>query len=164
MKALTGVAALVAAGLLMVGCGGDTKTTTVATTAPTLPVRPAAAADPTEALVAVLETNKRDPNFHTTGFRTSGLVTDGFIKKIDQIGADAKASGGFIDFDPFVCAQQIPQSIKYSPGPINGDSATVVAHLKFGPSVEDVSYQLKRVAGDWLLDTDDCIEQALSSG
>ena len=87
-------------------------------------------------------------------------MTAAFIRKVEQATQDAKDQGATgLDFDPMVCAQQIPRHIEYHPATVSGDQATVVAVLDFGGGKpQSNTYQLRLEDGVWKLDSTDCLK------
>jgi hypothetical protein len=63
-----------------------------------------------------------------------------------------------LDYDPFLCAQNIPRRITYDRPVVSGDAATVVTHQDYGgqrPSAK--TYRMRLVGGAWKLDADECV-------
>jgi hypothetical protein len=118
--------------------------------------RPGPAA-PTEALARVLEGAAQEPAFRRGGFRSGRYVMRAFVEDYD-VATDR--AGGFLDVDPFLCAQNAPVSIEYRTPRIAGDSATIVAVMTFGGGVKRRNtYMLERSRARWRLAATSCLPQ-----
>jgi hypothetical protein len=155
---------LAATVVLLAACGGQGPATVTATEPvdTTPPAETAPPAEPEEAPVAVveriIELDSSDPDFHTEGFRGGEDVTRAFVQKVDDAAAEAEAQGAFLDYDPILCAQQIPRDAGIVRESIDGDRAVVVALLEYGmDSSNTVTYEMAVEDGRWKLDGTECL-------
>jgi hypothetical protein len=79
-------------------------------------------------------------------YRESGLLTDAFIRRVDEQ-LDAQTPGGG---DPFLLAQDVPQAFSVDPG---READTAIAHLQFGSdSVHHLQLTFERQDGHLLIE------------
>jgi hypothetical protein len=76
-------------------------------------------------------------------YRSSPYLTEGFVQKVDAIVTSFDKGG----FDPFICAQDVPQSFSSEKTIESGDTARVVVHTSFDGHTFTVA--LLREAGVW---------------
>ena len=76
-------------------------------------------------------------------YRSSEYLTTEFVRKADEIIASFDKGG----YDPFLCAQDIPESFAVNEAVISGDEAGVVVHTSFEGHMFTVD--LQRVDGQW---------------
>ena len=158
----------------LAGCGGGEKTVTTTVTQPTASTtitatdtgaQPGDVAAATDALSGLIDKVRNDPRYGTQAFRGDPAVSRGFVQKIDRIIAMNEAQGfPGIDFDPFICAQQLPTGVSYAPARVAGDDVAITGHLSYGDASKpvEVTYLMVLQDGRWKLDSTDCVEQALS--
>ena len=154
---------------LVAGCGDDKdntvtlqETVTGSSTEETTGAPSKDVADAQAVLKTIIEKDRTDPEYHTLGFRTDPAISQDLIDKIARIDEEATQSGApGIDFDPFICAQQIPDGATYTPGDAATQSIAIVGHLKFGPQTEDVVYDMAREGNDWKLASTSCVAEAI---
>jgi hypothetical protein len=77
------------------------------------------------------------------GYRSSPYLTEGLMQKVGAIVA-AFDKGGF---DPFLCAQDVPESFSHEEPVVSGDIARVVVHTSFEGHAFTVA--LLREGGAW---------------
>lgn len=114
-------------------------------------------------LEGIIERDITDPNYHSSGFRSDSAISKDLIDKIDQLDEEAKESGATgLDFDPFVCTQNVPENVSYSPGDAATQTRTIIGHLSFGTGgPRDVIYDMGREGGGWKLVSTSCVAEAL---
>ena len=78
-------------------------------------------------------------------------VDASFAQKIDALIADAqKSAPGFLDYDPILMAQDVPEGMEYAKPAINGDSAELVAYaLWSGGSKHAIRISLVKKDNAW---------------
>jgi hypothetical protein len=167
------------AGAVVAGCGGDEDDASEPpTSGQTNPQTEATeTTEPNEsgegdveaarlALEGVIARDIQDPAYHVTGFRDDPAVSADLIAEIDQLTEEAKAQGATgLDFDPFVCAQQIPANVTYNLVGSAGTRMTFNGVFEFGPKREKVTYVVIRDVDDsWKLDATECVDAALPKG
>lgn len=80
-------------------------------------------------------------------YRSSEYLTDAFIRQVDEklLASERKA------YDPFLCAQNIPDCVAVDKAVITGDEASVIVHeIWYGGEVmHDVEVDLERLNGQW---------------
>jgi hypothetical protein len=152
--------------LALVACGSSpTPTETETVTAPaTEPgestpsdagTTPAEDGAPTAALKRLLSA-VTDPHgeYQSKDFLTDEYVTQHFIDAYDEASADL----GYLDYDPFICAQQIPMKIDYVKESIDGADARVTATLEYGGDERQLQvYDMVDADGAWKLDRSECL-------
>ncbi|MBL8361835.1 MAG: DUF3828 domain-containing protein [Rubrivivax sp.] len=57
-----------------------------------------------------------------------------------------------INGDPYTNSQEEPDGVTLQPGPVQGDHATVVAHLAGAGRQWQLTYRLRRTGGQWRID------------
>jgi hypothetical protein len=162
--ALTAIIALLAAtaALALAGCGGDdgdeTVTEVVTETQPGTVTGEGDAQQAQAALEGIVQRDLADPAYHIEGIRTDPAVSQEFVDLIDRITAEAKAQGApALEFDPIVCAQQLPSDVSYSPQQPAGDRLTITGTLTYGGGPpQTVSYEMVREGEDWKLASTSC--------
>jgi hypothetical protein len=161
---------LVLVTLGVAGCGDDegggggtvTITETATATAPaTTATTSYPARTPEKALDELLDRILADEQYRSEGFEDGAFVTPRFIAAIQRLKAEAESQGlTGLEFDPFLCAQQLPERVSFEPGAITGDTAAVAALMDYGspdgPTRQ--TYRMKLVNGRWLLDASDCVK------
>ncbi|MBN1179776.1 MAG: DUF3828 domain-containing protein [Anaerolineae bacterium] len=85
-----------------------------------------------------------------------------------QEAAETIASFEYGAYDPFLCAQDIPQSFTLDPATISGDRASVVVHYIWNAGTEyeattDMTVELQRAGSEWRIDSIPCTAPALPS-
>jgi hypothetical protein len=70
-------------------------------------------------------------------YRPSEYLTTEFIRKVDEIIASFDKGG----YDPFLCAQDIPESFTVDEGVISGKEANVVVHTSFEGHIFTIDLQ-----------------------
>jgi len=83
-------------------------------------------------------------------YRSSEYLTTEFVRKVDEIIASFDKGG----YDPFLCAQDIPESFTVDKATVSGEEASVVVHEIWNPgtqyeSVHNVTVALRMVDGQW---------------
>ncbi|MBN1890944.1 MAG: DUF3828 domain-containing protein [Thermoflexales bacterium] len=91
-------------------------------------------------------------------YRSSEHLTLGLVQKVDGIVASFDKGG----FDPFLCAQDIPERISLDKAIISGDVARVVVHTSFEGHAFTVA--LQQVAGVWKMSDVLCEAEQASAG
>ena len=114
-------------------------------------------------LEGIIERDITDPNYHSDGFRSDSAISQDLIDKIDQLDEEAQESDApGLDFDPFVCAQDVPESVTYSTGDAATQTVTIIGHLSFGTGgPRDVIYDMGREGGGWKLVSTSCVAEAI---
>jgi hypothetical protein len=87
-------------------------------------------------------------------YRTSADLTPDLIAQVDQIVAGPSGAG----FDPFLCAQDVPETYRVGQAEMAGESARVFV----GTSLQDHSFSvgLSRTGGRWRITAVQCGEAA----
>lgn len=94
-------------------------------------------------------------------YRTSEYLAPSFIQQVDEILLASSQKGGY---DPFLCAQDIPESFAVGDAVVvSGERATVLGHEIWNPgtayeSVHDVEVALELIDGQWKITDVDCLE------
>ncbi len=78
-------------------------------------------------------------------YQSSQFLTQGLVQKVDGIVASFDRGG----FDPFLCAQDIPDSVSLDEPVVSGDVARVTVHTSFEDHAFTVA--LQRTNGRWLM-------------
>lgn len=151
----TAVAFVLAAACVLAACGDDDgaprangATTDNATV--TVDTGP----DPRIALSDLLDRARIDETFRRAGFRDATLVTQRFAARVDALSQGPLG----LEFDPFLCAQNVPDSIELDEPAVSRDSATIDTRQTYGagPAVT-LTYRLRLEEGTWKLDSNDCV-------
>jgi len=83
-------------------------------------------------------------------YRSSEYLTAGFVRQVDDLLASFEQGG----YDPFLCAQDIPESYAFDAATISGDRATVTVHTSF--EGHNFVVELGRFDGRWAIDNVAC--------
>jgi hypothetical protein len=131
---------LVGLGVILSGCGLE------ANPAKASPVRP-------ETVVERFYTLDRSTWLAERGYRSNEYLTPEFVEKVDAL-LDSFDKGGY---DPFLCAQDIPEEIAVGEAEVSGEQARVVVHKLWNvgteyESVYDHTVELRLVEGQWKID------------
>jgi hypothetical protein len=86
-------------------------------------------------------------------YRDSAYLTAGLVQKVDSL-LDSFAGGGY---DPFLCAQDIPESLTAEPVAGTATEASVLVRTSF--EGHEFTVELVLVDGRWLIDDVFCGEQ-----
>jgi hypothetical protein len=78
-------------------------------------------------------------------YRSSEYLTEGFVQKVDGIIASFDKGG----YDPFLCAQDIPESFTVDEALVSGDRASLVVHTSFEGHTFVV--EAEQVNGRWAI-------------
>jgi hypothetical protein len=78
-------------------------------------------------------------------YRDSELLTPAFVASVDELLASFDRGG----YDPFLCAQDIPESVSVSEVTVSGDEASVMVETSFPGHGFEV--ELAMVEGEWLI-------------
>lgn len=143
---------------MLPGCGeaaAPVDTITVTAPAETEPgAGPAADGEPTAALEHLLGLIT-DPHGE---LQTQDFVTDEYVTADFRAAFDEEFADGQLDFDPFICAQQIPLKIDYVKESIEGPDARVTASVEFGGDTSQLQvYDMVDEGGAWKLDRTECL-------
>lgn len=172
--------ALIAATL---GACGDEEETETGTEVAT-PEQTAAAtgaeggtAEAQAVLEGVIDRDINDPGYHGGGFRSDPALSAGLLEQIAEIEATNEAEGfPGLDFDPFLCAQNIPIDVRFKLAGTSGSTATFVGQLAFGDAkskgpysdsystIEKVTYVMFLDDNEWKLDSTECVDAAQPKG
>jgi hypothetical protein len=76
-------------------------------------------------------------------YRSSEYLTEGFVQQVDEIIASFDKGG----YDPFLCAQDVPESFTVGEAVVFGDTATLAVHTSF--EGHGFTVALQRVDGLW---------------
>lgn len=92
-------------------------------------------------------------SFAEQAYRESPLVTDQFVAETDGAIETMRAAGPG-GADPILCAQDIPGDMRYVPGEMSSDRATVIVEQVWNPgtefeSVREVTVEVQQVDGEW---------------
>ena len=139
--------------LMLSGCGGSGAPADIVTATPpgTTTADEGAPTATLEHLLGLIT----DPHgeYQTQDFVTEEHVTADFRAAFDQEFAD-----GQLDFDPFICAQQIPLKIDYVKESIEGSEARVTASVEYGGDSSQLQvYDMVDEDGAWKLDRTECL-------
>lgn len=90
-------------------------------------------------------------------YRDNEYLTPDVVQKVDDIVASFTHGG----YDPFLCAQDIPQTFEVGTATVDGDEATVTAHGVWNPDTEyvsrnDILVKLVKVDGVWKISDLSC--------
>jgi hypothetical protein len=90
-------------------------------------------------------------------YRDSAYLMPEVVQKVDDILASFTHGG----YDPFLCAQDIPQAFEVGRAVVDGDEATVTAHGIWNPDTEyvnrnDILVKLVKVDGVWKISDLSC--------
>lgn len=134
------------------GCGGS-QTTTVTESATVTEAAPADGA-PTAALEELLSSQTTGDADYRDPVSSGGLVTEGFVEAVEEGSRDL----GYLDFNPFLCSQQLPRKITYADEAIEGDQARVTALVRYGGGTEQTQvYDMAFEDASWKLDRSECM-------
>ncbi len=91
--------------------------------------------------------------FVEQAYRESPLVTEQFVAETDEA-IEAMRTAGPGGADPILCAQDIPGDVRFQPGEMSSDRATVVVEQVWNPgtefeSVREVTVEVQKVEGEW---------------
>ena len=161
--------AAVALAAALVGCGDDNETTvteteTVLQKPLTTATDPASEIDLAQStLAAIVDRDRNDPDYHSTGFRSDPTISPAFLSAIDVIEQQNEAQGfPGLDFDPILCAQNIPRGVSYTASmPEPGGVAVVATYEYGGGKPVKVRYSMVLDGDTWKLNGTDCVEQAV---
>lgn len=78
-------------------------------------------------------------------YRSSEYLTEEFVQQVDEIFTSFENSKG--GYDPFLCAQDVPESFTVGEAVVSGDTATLAVHTSFEGHAFTVA--LQRVDGLW---------------
>jgi hypothetical protein len=78
-------------------------------------------------------------------YRDSELLTPAFVVSVDELLESFDRSA----YDPFLCAQDIPESISVSEATVSGEEASVVVETSFAGHSFEV--ELEMMGGEWLI-------------
>ena len=135
--AISVVGVLVAASILLSGCGAAT--------------RPSAAAAATPAEVVenfygwYLEYSEKANPLADKVYRSSEYLSEGFVEEVDALIASFDRGG----YDPFLCAQDVPTSVTVGEAEVAGGEAIVPVETAFVG--HGFSVVLQDVEGRWLI-------------
>ena len=91
-------------------------------------------------------------------YQTQDFVTDEYVTADFQAAFDEEFADGQLDFDPFICAQQIPLKIDYLKESIEGSEARVTASVEYGGDTSQLQvYDMVDEDGAWKLDRTECL-------
>lgn len=145
---------LVAVVVVLPGCGGAPADTVTVTAPATTETETAADGAPTAALERLLGL-MTDPHGE---YQTQDFVTDEYVTAGFQAAFEAEFADGQLDFDPFICAQQIPLKIDYLKEAIEGQEARVTASIEYGGDTSQLQvYDMVDEGGAWKLDRTECL-------
>jgi hypothetical protein len=165
-----GVVLAVSVATVIAGCGSDDDGTTTNAAAASQPPGATTATDPSTQIVAaqatlaeIVDRDRHDTSYHVDGFRTDPTVSPAFVSGVDVATESAKASGATgLDFDPIICAQNLPRRVHYRAAPPRGGQIAIVGILAFGIGKPvRVHYSLVLDGSVWKLNGTDCLEQAV---
>lgn len=91
--------------------------------------------------------------FAEQAYRESPLVTAEFVAETDEA-IEAMRAAGPGGADPILCAQDIPGDMRYLPGEMSRETATVIVEQVWNPgtefeSVREVTVEVQKVQGEW---------------
>lgn len=91
--------------------------------------------------------------FAEQAYRESPLVTEQFVAETDEA-IEAMRAAGPGGADLILCAQDIPGDMRYLPGEMSSDRATVIVEQVWNPgtefeSVREVTVEVQKVEGEW---------------
>jgi hypothetical protein len=89
----------------------------------------------------------------TGAYRSSEYLTPDLIQKMDETIASFDGAG----YDPFLCAQDVPESYAFDDVVVSGDEAEVVVHTSFADHTFVV--RLQQVNGRWAVSDVICAER-----
>jgi hypothetical protein len=155
----------------LAGCGGDDEKTVTETETETVLQKPLTTATDTASeidlaqstLAAIVDRDRKGTSYHVDGIRTDPAIAPAFVSGVDVATQVAKADGATgLDFDPILCAQNLPRSVSYRPGTPHGGVLGVVGVFDYGVGKRvKVHYSMVRLDGTWKLNGTDCLEQAV---
>jgi hypothetical protein len=76
-------------------------------------------------------------------YRSSEYLSEAFVQKVDDLLASFEHGG----YDPFLCAQDIPESISADKAMVSGDAASVMVHTSFAG--HSLQVDLQQFEGQW---------------
>jgi crotonobetainyl-CoA:carnitine CoA-transferase CaiB-like acyl-CoA transferase len=164
------LAAVALAAALLAGCGDDDGSSTTTATATEPPPAPTVVTDPTPsvaaaeaALAAIVERDRDDPGYHVEGIRTDPAIAPAFVSGVEVATEQAKQAGTpGLDFDPILCAQNLPESVRYRPGEPAHGQLRIVGIFRYGAGKPvKVVYHMVLDGETWKLNGTDCLEQAV---
>jgi hypothetical protein len=158
-----------AAALALTGCGGDggekpaTQTVSQAPGSAT-PTDAATQIDAAQATLAeIVDRDRHDTSYHVDGIRSDPTVSPAFISGIDVATQEAKQAGATgLDFDPILCAQNLPRRVHYRAGAPMDGVLRIDGIFDYGAGKPvRVIYSMVLDGGIWKLNGTDCLEQAV---
>ncbi len=160
------IGSVLAVGLSACGDDDESETETAVTEVPSAPTDPNGEVPAAQsALEGVISKDIADPSYHVDAFRSDPAISPSLIDQIETLTAQARKDGlTGLDFDPLLCAQNIPQSASYRAVGVAGNRITFVGSLDFGGDIEKVTYVMTRDGDAWQLDSTECVDQALPKG
>jgi hypothetical protein len=84
-------------------------------------------------------------------YQSSEYLTDGFIEQVDQILASFDRGG----YDPFLCAQDVPESVVVDEAVISGDGASLTVNTSFEGHAFTV--ELQQANSRWTISNVVCV-------
>jgi hypothetical protein len=87
----------------------------------------------------------------TGAYRSSEYLTPDLVQKMDKTIASFDRSG----YDPFLCAQDLPESFTLDEAVVSGDEASLVVHTSFADHAFGV--ELEQVNGRWAVSDVVCV-------
>lgn len=117
-------------------------------------------------LEGVINRDIEDPAYRRGGFKDDPAISADLIAQINAITDENRKQGvPGLDFDPFLCAQNVPTGVTFDEAGTAADRITFVGRFEFGGSTEKVTYVLFREAdGEWKLDSTECLDAAQPKG
>jgi len=85
-------------------------------------------------------------------YRSSEYLTQEFVQKVDGIIASFDKGG----YDPFLCAQDVPESFTFDEAAVSGDRASLVVHTSFEGHAFTV--EVSEMSGRWAISDVICAE------
>jgi hypothetical protein len=161
------LAALAAAAVLLVACGDDEDPAEEETVGVLVGTeqRVRLSAEARAVLAGIVNRAIDDPSFSSSGYLTDPQISQSFLDQLAALeAANAKAGFPGRDFDPFVCAQQLPTDVSFADAGGAGDRHTFIGRLKFGPATEKVTYVMTFATSEWQLDSTGCLDAAQPKG
>ncbi len=148
--ALSVLGLLMMMAIILSGCGAATPTPSEAATLEAMPE------DTVEAFYQWY-TSYSGNVVVDEAYRDNEYLTPDVVQKVDDIVASFTHGG----YDPFLCAQDIPQAFEVGTATVDGDEATVTAHGVWNPDTEyvnrnDILVKLVKVNGAWKISDLSC--------